>query len=136
MYLFLSFWKGSCNFSWFYKIPHLLKWLNLPFIIYLLLYWCYQPQNFFGKTKVYLLWETKIFLIGNQNWQKNLNLKSWKSQILIFGHFGRFSIFQIQFFFVIFGFPLKKYFFLRANILLSHQKVFWDDSVNREEDIL
>ena len=38
--------------------------------------------------------------------------------------------------FVIFGFPLKKYFFLRANILLSYQKTFWDDSINREEDIL
>ena len=43
------FLKGSCNFSWFYKIPHLLKWLNLPFIIYFLLYWCYQPKIFFGK---------------------------------------------------------------------------------------
>ena len=104
-------------------------------IIYLL-YWCYHPQNFFGKTKVYLLWETKFCLMGNQKWQNKLNLKSWKSQILIFVHFGRFSIFQIQFFFVIFGFPLKKYFFLKANILLSYQNIFWDYSVNREQDIL
>jgi len=128
--------KGSCNFSWFYKIPHLLKWLNLPFMIYLLLYWCYQRRNFFGKTKVYLPWETKLFFDGKPKMTKNLNLKSWKFQILIFSHFGRFSIFQIQFFFVIFGFPSKKYFFLKANILLSYQKHFWDDSVNREEDIL
>ena len=67
----------------------------------------YQPQNCFGATKVYLHWETKIVLMGNQKWQKNLNLKNWKSQILIFGHFGGVSIFQIQFF---------------LSFLVSHQK--------------
>ena len=89
------------------------KWLNLPFIRYLLLYmyWCYHPQNVFGKTKVYLLWETKMFLMGNQKWQKNLNLKSWKSQTLIFG-------------FVIFGFPLKKYFFSEQTYFCPTKKKF------------
>ena len=104
--------KGSCNFSWFYKISHLLKWLNLPFIIYLLLYWCYYPQNVFGKTKVYLLWQTKMFLIGNQKWQKKIEFeklkipKSWYSAIL-----GDFQFFKFNFF-CHFWFPIKRIFFL------------------------
>ena len=56
------------QFSLILQNPQLLKRLNLPFIIYLLFYWCYQPQNFLGKAKVYLPWETKLFLIGNQKW--------------------------------------------------------------------
>ena len=39
-------------------------------------------------------------------------------------------------FFIIFGFPSKRFFFLKANILLSYQKMFWADSINRNEDIL
>ena len=38
-----------------------LKWLNLPFIIYLFLYWCHQPKNIFGTTKVFLLWDKNFF---------------------------------------------------------------------------
>ena len=55
--------------------------------------------------------------MGNQKWQKNLNLKLWKSQTLKFGDF------QIQFFFVIFGFPSKKVFFLKVNILLFTKNI-------------
>ena len=48
-----------------------------------------------------------------------------------------FSTFQIQFFFfVIFGFPSKRFLFRKANILLFYQKSFEADSINREEDIL
>ena len=49
--------------------------------------------------------------------------------------FGIFKFSKSKFF-VIFGFPSKTIFFLKANILLSHQKNFWDDTVNREGDIL
>ena len=38
--------------------------------------------------------------------------------------------------FVIFGFPSKKFLFLKANILLSYHKKFEADSINREENIL
>ena len=98
----------SCNFSWFYKIPHLLKWLNLPFIIYRLLYWGYQSQNVFGKTKVYLLWETKMFLMGNQKWHQKFEFEKLKIPNLdILAILGDFQFFKFNFF-VIFGFPLKK----------------------------
>ena len=46
-----------------------------------------------------------------------------------------FSTFQIQFLFDIFGFPSKTFLFRKANIL-SYQKYFKADSINREEDIL
>ena len=46
---------------------------------------------------------------------------------------GDFQIFKFNFFFVIFGFPLKRFLFLKAKILLSYQKHFWADSINREE---
>ena len=38
-------------------------------------------------------------------------------------------------FFVIFGFPSRNFFFLKAKILLSYQKKFWADSINRKEDM-
>ena len=42
---------------------------------------------------------------------------------------------SIQFFFVIFGSHQNKFFsFLRAHILLSYQKLFRVDSINREQD--
>ena len=39
-------------------------------------------------------------------------------------------------FFVIFGFPLKRFLFLEENILLSHQNKFEVYSINKEEDVL
>ena len=48
----------------------------------------------------------------------------------------RFSTFQIQIVFVIFGLPSKQILFLQANILLSHQKHFEAYSINREENML
>ena len=57
---------------------------------------------------------------------------SQNGQISGFGMFN-FSNSNV---FVIFGFPLKKFLFLKANILLSYQKHFEADSINREKDIL
>ena len=95
-----------------------------------------QPQNCFGKTKVYLLWETKIVLMENQKWQKQFEFEKLKISNPDILPFWQIFNFSNSIFFVIFGFPLKKYFFLRANILLSYQKYFWADSINREEEIL
>ena len=64
---------------------------------------------------------------------KKFEFEKLKIQILIFGHLGDFN-FSNSIFFVIFGFPLKKKFFLKANILLSYKKKFWDDCINREEE--
>ena len=48
-----------------------------------------------------------------------------------------FSTFQIQIVFVIFGLPSKQILFLKEiDILLSYHKIFDDDSIKREEDIL
>ena len=57
---------------------------------------------------------------------------SQNSQMAGFGIFN----FSNSNFFVIFGFPSKKVLFLKANIILSYQKHFEVDSINREEDIL
>ena len=50
--------------------------------------------------------------------------------------FWEFFNFSNSIFFVVFGFLLKNIFFLKVNILLSYQKNFEVDSINREEDIL
>ena len=126
--------KGSCNFSWFYKIHHLPKWLNLPFINYLLFYSCYQPQNCFGKKKIYICFEKQNVFDGKPQMTKNSNLKSWKCQILIFGHFGSVLIFQIQFVFVIFGFSLKTM-YLSKQIYFCLTKTFFGMIVLIEKKI-
>ena len=85
----------------------------------------------------YVCFEKKTnFLMGNQKWQKNLNFRIWKSPK--YGQISGFRIFKFwnSNVFVIFGFPSKNLFFLKANILLYYQKIFWANSINREEDIL
>ena len=126
-----------------------LKWLNLPFIIYLLLFWCY-------------IWAPKFFWWETKNDKKNLNLKIWKSPKIAFSqnpifHDQNFvlqkkqicswkigfwekailglSNFQIQIF-LSFLVSNQNIFFLFANILLSYQKFFGVDSINKKEDIL
>ena len=130
------FFKGSCNFSWFYKIPHLLKWLNLPVYYIFFSINAISFKIFLVRQKYIFFEKEKCFWWENKNDKKNFNLKSWKSQILIFGHFGRFLISQIQFFLSFLVSYKKNIFFLRANILLSYQKKFWASSSNREKDIL
>ena len=107
---------GSCNFSWFYKISHLLKWLNLPFIIYLLLYWFYHPQNVFGSDKSIFSLRNKNCFDGKPKMTKNLNLEKLKKPNPDIWPIGEIFNFSNSIVFVIFGFRLKKYFFLRANI--------------------
>ena len=100
--------RGSCNFSWFYKIPHLLKWLNLPFIIYLILYWCYQPQNCFGTTKVYLLWQTKFVFYGKPKMTKKFEFEKLKIPNPDIWPFWEFFNFSNSIFFCHFWFPIEK----------------------------
>ena len=65
--------------------------------------------------------------------KQKLNLKNWKSpKMAKYQGLG----FSNSNFFVICGFPSKTFLFLKANIVLSHQNNFEDDSINREEDIL
>ena len=54
------------------------------------------------------------------------------------GQVSRFGIFNFSNsnIFVIFGFPSKQFLFFKTKILLSYQKNFEEDSINKEEDIL
>ena len=80
------------------------------------------PQNgLFPKT---LFFTTKKVFCKKIFWSWKVVL--WEKAIL-----GDFQIFK---FFVIFGFPSKKFFFVKANILLSYMNKFWADIINREED--
>ena len=80
-----------------------------------------STSNFFGKTKVYLLWKIKFFFDGE--W-KNIWIwkvktpKPWYLAIL-----GDFQFFKFNFF-CHFWFPIKKYFFFRANILCLTKNIF------------
>ena len=86
------------------------------FIIYLLLYWCYknQPQNFFGEKKVYLLWETKLFLMGNQKWQNKFEFEKLKISNPNIWPFWEIFNFSNSIFFCHFWFPIKKIFFSQS----------------------
>ena len=67
---------------------------------------------------------------------KKIEFEKWKiSQNGQISGFGIFN-FSNSNFFVIFGFPSKKFLFLKENILFSHQKNFEADSINKEGDIL
>ena len=128
-------WKVVVFFLWVFTPP--LKWLNLPFIIYLCLYWCYQPKNCFGKAKVCLFWEKKTFFHGKPKMIKKFKFENLKipshGQISGFGIF-KFSNSNVS---VIFGFPSKTFLFLKANIYFCLTKnKFWAHSINRKEDIL
>ena len=77
-----------------------------------------------------------IFFNGKPKMTKQIEFE--RSKIFQNGQISGFGIFNFSNLncFVIFGFPSKTILFLKANILLFYQNVFWDDSVNREEDIL
>ena len=78
----------------------------------------------------------KYFFNGKPKMTKKIEFEKLKiSQNGQISGFGIFN-FSNSNFFVIFGFPSKIVLFLKANILLSHQKNFEADSINREEDIL
>ena len=79
----------------------------------------------------------KIVFDGKPKMTQNFEFEKLKSQILIFGHFnlGDFQFFKFNCF-CHFWFPIEKIFLLKAHLLLSYQNIFWDDGVNREEDIL
>ena len=74
--------------------------------------------------------------MGNQKWQKKIEIENLK--ISLNGQISGFGIFNFSNsnFFVIFGYPSKNILFLKTNILLSYQKHFEADSINREKDIL
>ena len=79
----------------------------------------------------------KYFFDGKPKMTKTkLNLKNWKSpQMAKYQDLG-FSTFQIHIFLSFLVSHQKKFWFLKANILLSYQKKFEADSINRKEDIL
>ena len=78
----------------------------------------------------------KIVLDGKPKMTKKFEFKQLKISNPDIWPFWEIFNFSNSIFFLIFGFPLKKYFFLKINILLSYQTIFWHDSVNRKEDIL
>ena len=127
---------ATVAFSHFYKIPLVPKVTKFIFYNISSSLLTLSSQIFFGKTKVCLLWEKNIFLMGNQKWQKKIEFE--KLKIFQNGQISGFGIlnFSSSNFFVIFGFPSKIILFRNANILLSYQKHFEADSINREEDIL
>ena len=108
-----------------------LKWLNLPFVIYLLLYWCYQPQNFLVRQK-YICFEKQNFLWWEtKNDKKKFEFGKLKIPNPDIWPFWEIFNFSNSNFLCHFWFPIimKKNFFLKANILLSYQNILWDDSV-------
>ena len=73
---------------------------------------------------------------GKPKMTKNIEFE--KLKISQNGQISGFEIFNLSNsnFYVIFGFPSKKFLFLKANILLSYQKHFEVDSINKEGNIL
>ena len=74
--------------------------------------------------------------MGNQKWQKKLNLKNWKSTKMAKYQGLGVLTFQIQIFLSFLVSHQKTILFFKANILLFYQKKFEVDSIDREENIL
>ena len=137
-------WFQSQRWRYFFRskmwgfTPPPLKWLNLPFKIYLLLYWCYQPKLFLARQKYICFEKQKCFWCETKN-DKNIwiwkfkNPPKWpfpqtlffttkncflqkkkdlvlKNRVLGKGHLRDIQIFKFSNsnFFVIFCFPSKK----------------------------
>ena len=135
----MIFWRNkkglviaTVAFSHFYKIPLVPKVTKFIFYNMSSSLLTLSPKHFFGMFAL----RKNIFLMGNQKWQKKIEFENWKSPKLAKYQDLGFSTFQIQIVFVIFGLPSNKILFLKENILLSYQKNFEADSINRQKDML
>ena len=118
-------WLHTVAFSHFYKIPLVPKVTKFIFYNISSSLLTLSSQKMFGKTKVCLLWEKNISLMGNQKWQKqnwiwkieNLlkwpNIRIWDFQLFKFNFFLSFLVSHQK----TFCFSKKIYFCLIKNIL-------------------
>ena len=118
-------------------LPPPLKWLNFTFYNISSSLLMLSAQKSFLVRQKYVCFEKKkkVFLMGNQKWQKNFefheNSPKWPNCRV-----RDFQILKFKFFLSFLVSHQKNFFFLKANILLSYQKKFWVDNINREKDIL
>ena len=98
---------ATVAFSHFYKISLVPKVTKFIFYNISSSPSTLSTQKCFCKTKVCLLWEKNIFLMGNQKWQKKIEFEKLKSPKMATYQDLGFSTFQIQIF-CHFWFPIKK----------------------------